>query len=299
MDDLQAMAVFAAVVRHGSMSAAARALGTTPSAVSQRVRALEALHRVRLLLRSTRKLALTEAGAQLLVHAQTLLAAAEGGRAALASSRDTLAGELRVSAPVGFARHIAPALAPLLSAHPALRLHLAVDDAMIDLIDHRIDLALRGGALTDSTWVARRLCAFEWTICAAPAYLARAGVPASPAALAEHAWLSVREGELPLSLLGPEGQEASLHVSPRITSNNHLTLQQLCVAGLGVALQLRPDIDDDLQAGQLVALLPGWRLAPIPLWAVTPRRAEEQPAKVRHALAALTAWLRARPGVID
>lgn len=297
MDDLQAMAVFAAVVQHGSMSAAARALGSTPSAVSQRLRALEALHGVRLLLRSTRKLALTEAGAQLLGHAQALLAAAEAARAAMAHSRDALAGELRLSAPVGFARHIAPALAPLLAANPALRLHLMVDDAMIDLIDHRIDLALRAGTMPDSTWVARRLGAFEWAICASPAYLERAGLPATPQALAEHAWLSVREGALRLPLVGPGGQEAPLHVLPRITSNNQLTLQQLCLAGLGVTMQVRPEAHDDLQAGRLVELLPGWRLAPIPVWAVTPRRAEAQPAKVRHAIAALENWLRARPGV--
>lgn len=299
MDDLQAMAVFAAVVQQGSMSAAARTLGSTPSAVSQRVRALEALHGVRLLLRSTRKLALTEAGTQLYAHAQALLAAAEAGRAAMARSRDALAGELRISAPVGFARHIAPALGPLLAANPALRLHLMVDDAMIDLIDHRIDLALRAGVLADSTWVARRLGAFEWVICASPAYLARAGVPATPQALAEQAWLSVREGALRLPLVGPGGEEAPLHVMPRITSNNQFTLQQLCLDGLGVTMQVRPDAHDDLQAGRLVALLPEWRLAPIPVWAVTPRRAEAQPAKVRHAIAALQTWLKARPGVID
>jgi DNA-binding transcriptional LysR family regulator len=161
IDDLAPLAVFATVIRSGSMSAAARALGTTPSAVSQRIRALESRHALRLLNRTTRRLAPTEAGAQLLAHCDAMLQAAQAAHASLERSRDALDGELRLAAPVGFARHVAPALAPLLDAHPALRLHLAVDDAMIDLLAHRIDLALRAGTLADSSWVARRLCAFE------------------------------------------------------------------------------------------------------------------------------------------
>lgn len=297
IDDLPSLALFATVVRAGSMSAAARALGTTPSAVSQRIRALEAQHGLRLLNRTTRRLAPTEAGAQLVAHCDALLEAAHAAHDSLARSRDALEGELRMSAPVGFARHVAPALAPLLNAHPALRLHLQVDDAMIDLLGHRIDLALRAGALPSSSWVARRLCAFEWTLCAAPAYVARAGEPTHPRMLAGHAWLSVRAGALRLALRGPGGAAFPLDVTPRVVSNNHLTLQQMCVAGLGLALLLRPDVDDDLRAGRLVPMLPDWSLEPIPVWAVTPRRSEAQPAKVRHATQALRAWLLARPGV--
>lgn len=291
------MAVFATVVRQGSLSAAARQLGSTPSAVSQRLRALEAAHGVRLLHRSTRKLTLTEAGARLLGPAEAMLTAAQSAREALALARDDLVGELRISAPVGFARHVAPALAPLLAAHPGLRLSLNVNDAMIDLIDHRIDLALRAGTLADSSWVARPIGRFEWLVCAAPAYLARAGVPESPPALAAHAWLSVRDGAQVLPLQGPDGAACRLELVPRIVSNNQLTLQQMCTAGLGLSLQLRPDVDDDLRAGRLVPVLPGWGLPAIPVWAVTPGR-DAQPAKVRHAVAALQAWLRARPGVL-
>ncbi len=122
MDDLRRMAVFASVVQHGSMSGAGRALGMSPSAVSQQVRLLEREGGVTLLHRSTRKLALTEAGQR--VHAQcaALCAAADQARAELAASRDAPSGELRLSAPVGFARHVAPALGELLARHPSLRL---------------------------------------------------------------------------------------------------------------------------------------------------------------------------------
>eukprot|EP01034_Spumella_vulgaris_P025007 gene25007-31410_t len=155
MDDLKRMAVFATVVQHGSMTGAARALGMSPSAVSQQVRQLEREGGVTLLHRSTRKLALTEAGQRYHAQCAAMCAAAEQARAELAASRDAPSGELRLSATVGFARHIAPALGGLLAQYPALRLRLLVDDAPIDLINARVDLAVRFGRLADSSWAAR------------------------------------------------------------------------------------------------------------------------------------------------
>jgi len=298
VDSLQALAVFAAVVQHGSMSAAARQLGMTPSAVSQRVRALEAAHSVTLLHRSTRKLTLTEVGSRVYAHCQSLVQAAGAAHQQMQLARDALAGELRLSAPVGFARHVAPALAPLLAQHPGLSLRLLVDDRLIDLIEARVDLALRGGRLPDSSAVARRLCAFEWRLCAAPAYLARAGTPQQPADLAAHQWLGHEAGAadgLRVELSGPGGATHSLLVTPRAVSNNQFTIGQLCIAGFGLARLVRPDVEDDLRAGRLVSLLPDWRLPDIPVWAVTPQRGG-QPAKVRHALAALQAGLQQLPG---
>lgn len=184
----------------------------------------------------------------------------DAARETLAPARGTLDGELRISAPVGFARHPGPALAPLLAANPLLRLTLRVDDAMIDLVTHRIDLALRAGQLADSTWVARPIGRFEWLIVAAPAYLARAGVTATPADLSGHTWLSAHGGPS--------------------------------------SLQLRPDVDDDLRSGRLVPVLPGWGPPPLPLWAVTSDRGAAQPAKVEHVLAALRETLRPLPGVL-
>ena len=132
MDDLKQLALFAEVVRAGSLSAAARHLGISTSAVSQQLRALEQSHGVTLLHRSTRKLALTGAGAQLATHATAIVDAAARARAQLSLTRDAPEGELRVSAPAGFARHLAPALAPLLVQYPSLTLRLQVDDRMID-----------------------------------------------------------------------------------------------------------------------------------------------------------------------
>ena len=298
MDDLKRMAVFASVVQHGSMSGAARALGMSPSAVSQQVRLLEREGGVTLLHRSTRKLALTEAGQR--VHAQcaAMCAAADQARAELAASREAPSGELRLSATVGFARHVAPALGPLLAAHPSLRLRLLVDDAPIDLINARIDLAVRFGRLADSTWAARRLGTLEWWLCASPDWLAQHGQPESPDALLAHTWLGfAREGNgLMLDLQAPDGATRSLRVEPRIVSNNQLSIQQMCEAGLGLALMGSLDVQDALQAGRLVRLLPQWGLGTLGIWAVTPQR-DSQPAKVRQAIEALHRYLITLPGV--
>jgi DNA-binding transcriptional LysR family regulator len=300
MDDLKRLAMFAAVVEQGSLTRAARQLGLSTSAVSQQLRRLEQGGGVTLLHRTTRKLTLTEAGARFGEHCRAMVAAAAAARAQLALAHDAPEGELRVSAPVGFARHVAPALAPLLADHPALRLRLLVDDAMIDLVDARIDLALRAGRLADSSWAARRLCAFSFGFYAAPAYLHRRPAPGTLAELAAHQWLGApRQGSvLQVELNGPDGRTAQLRVDARITSNNQLTLQQMCVAGLGVAALVRSDADEDRRAGRLVELLADWHAAPIDVWAVTPQR-ENQPAKVRHAIAALAASLRALPGALD
>ena len=119
----------------------------------------------------------------------------------------------------------------------------------------------------------------------------------APADLVSHQWIgSPRAGSgLRLELTGPQEQAQTLRIEPRITSNNQLTLQQLCTAGLGIGLMVRADIDDDLHAARLVELLPDWHLPPIDVWAVTPQR-NRQPAKVRHAIEALQTHLRAVPG---
>lgn len=298
MDDLKQFALFAEVVRAGSLSAAARHLGISTSAVSQQLRALEQRHGTTLLHRSTRKLTLTESGRQLAEHCATLVAVATRARQQLALARDAPEGELRMSAPVGFARCVAPALAPLLAAHQALRLHLEVDDRMIDLIDARIDLAIRVGELANSGWSAMRLCGIDVLLCAAPDYLAGAGMPREPQALQAHQWLAPPRGgrAMPLQLTGPQGVPHTIEVAPRITSNSQISLQQMCVNALGLSFVIGTEVQEDLQAGRLVRVLPEWHAPPMPLWAVTPQR-DAKPAKVRHAIAALQQYLRGLPGV--
>jgi len=305
MDDLKPYAVFAETVSSGSMSAAARRLGMSPSAVSQTIRALERQAGVTLLHRSTRKLTLTEAGARCYPHCLRLLEAANAAGDSLLHARDAPSGELRVAAPVGFGLHIAPALAPVLAAWPQLRLRLLVDDAMIDLVEARIDIAIRAGTLPDSRWIARRLCQFEMIVCAAPAFIERHGMPESPQALAAHHWLgSMRQASeakgdaqaptMEFDLRQGESHER-LRVDVRIVSNNQLSLQQMCEQGMGLALLGHADTYPALERGLLVRVLPHWQLAPLPVTAMTPRR-DGDPAKVKVALDALQRHFSALPG---
>lgn len=307
MDEFKPYAVFAETVAAGSMSAAARRLGMSPSAVSQTIRTLEQQAGVTLLHRSTRKLALTEAGERCYPHCRRMLDAARAAADLLVQARDAPTGELRVAAPVGFAEHIAPALAPLLAMAPELRLRLLVDDAMIDLIDARIDIAVRVGRLADSSWVARRLCEFEMILCAAPAYIERHGAPTSPLDLARHQWLaSARDTvdislddslpTLALDLQGAAGEQQRVQVGVRIASNNQFALQQMCEQGLGFARLAHADVVSALARGALVRVLPQWRFTPMPVTAVTPQR-DGEPAKVRVAVEALKHYFATLPGL--
>lgn len=286
LDQLKRMAVFASVVRHGSFAAAARQLRTSTSAASQQVRALEADMGVTLLHRSTRKLSLTPAGERFHAGCAAMVAAAEAAQAQLQQLRDAPEGELRIAMTVGFGRRLGPALAPLLAAHPGLTLHLQVEDGFTDLVAHRIDLAIRFGRLPDSPWVAQRLGSLHTSLYVAPAYLAQRGVPGTPEALLAADWLMLQDGtDQPRRLPGTE-----LSVRPRYTSNNQLTLQQLCEAGLGLAPLGDEDVAESVDAGRLLRLDTELALPDLPVWALTPQR-DAQPAKVRHAIAALKAHL--------
>lgn len=291
LEQLKRMAVFAAVVQHGSFVAAARQLRTSTSAVSQQVRALERDMGVTLLHRSTRKLALTPAGERFHAGCASMCAAAEQAQAQLAQLRDAPQGELRIAMAVGFARQLGPALAPLLAAHPGLQLHLQVEDGFTDLVAQRIDLAIRFGRLPDSAWVAQRIGELSMSLYAAPAYLARHGVPDRIEALQTADWLFLQDGTDQPRRLGLAGVELVLR--PRYSSNNQLSLQQLCEAGLGLAVLGDDDVAASLAAGRLLRLLPTLAMPSLTVWALTPQR-DAQPAKVRHAIAALRAHLTQR-----
>jgi DNA-binding transcriptional LysR family regulator len=291
MDQLKRMAVFAEVVAAGSLTAAARQLGMTPSAVSQHLRQLESTLGLALLHRSTRKLTLTEAGARYIEGCTAMVAAARSADQALARHRDEPEGELRIAAPIGLGGLLAQALAPLRS-HPKLFLRLLLDDALIDLINERVDIALRVGSFPDSSLVARKLGSLQAQMCAAPAYLAERGWPRVPQDLAAHDWLGGRPSTLgteTLLLHNDAGEQASVPVTGRAHASQVTALHSLCVEGWGISVVASDDDRRALTDGRLVPVLPGWQLPEMPVYAVTPRRGE-QPAKVRHALALLVAY---------
>ena len=294
MDDLQRMAIFATVVQRGSMTAAAKVLNISPSAVSQHIRLLERDSGITLLHRSTRQIALTDAGQRFYLQCAKLTAAAEQARAELAAEHQAPSGELRLAAPVGFARHAAPALGAWLARFPQLRLRLLLDDAPIDLIQARVDLALRFGTLPDSSWVARKLGNTPNWLCASPQWLqAQAIPPHHPAQLRQTPWLALSSNEateLHVEVVHRSIQErCTLQPIPQIASNHQGAVMQLCEAGLGVAVLSALDVAQAVRSGQLVRLLPQWDFGQLDLWAVTPQR-DRQPAKVRQAMEELQAY---------
>lgn len=295
-DKLKRMALFAEIVDSGSISAAARRVGSTPSAVSQQLRLLEEALGLVLLHRSTRRITLTEAGERYYPACAAMVAQARSADQALERLRDEPEGELRLAAPIGFGELLATALEPL-RRHPRLRLHLLLDDTPIDLIAERVDLALRVGRFTDSALVARRLGELQRQLCAAPRYLAERGWPRHPGELAGHDWLGLppRSGAVEtLSFQGAQGEREEVRVEPRLLASQVTALQALAVAGWGLYVGMTDDVRQAMAEGRLAPVLPDWRLEPAAVFAVTPRRGE-QPAKVRHALQALQQHFAARP----
>jgi LysR family transcriptional regulator, transcriptional activator for aaeXAB operon len=292
MDSYKRMALFAEVVTSGSMTAAARRMGITPSGVSQQVRALEKELGLSLLHRSTRKIKLTEAGSQYFEGCADMVAAARRAEQALARHRDEPEGELRIAVPIGLGGLIANALAPM-RKHPKLSLTLLVDDAVVDVLDARIDIALRVGALADSSLVARRLGTLRAQLCAAPSYLAARGWPQHPRDLESHSWLGFRPmgaGRSGLLLIGPDGERFATKLQVSVQASQVTILHSLCVAGWGISAVVSDDDRRAIHDGRLVPVLPDWALPELVISAVTPRRGE-QPAKVRHAMELLADYV--------
>lgn len=311
MGDLRQLVVFAETVASGSMSAAAARLGMTPSAVSQTIKALEQQSGVTLLHRSTRKLALTEDGKQCYEHCVRLMSSWKAAADSLTQARDAPSGELRIAAPLGLGPLIAPALASVLSTWPQLRLRLMVSDDMVDLIDARVDLAIRIGKMADSGWTAQKLCELDTILCASPAYLERNGTPATPQALSGHHWIALeREVEaarsveaaesatpaIPVTLYGERRPKQTVRVNVRAMSTSQPAVQQLCEEGVGIARVSYIEVLGELKSRRLVHVLPKWAFPALPVTLVTPRKAG-QPAKVRAAVEALRGYFRDLPVV--
>ena len=171
--------------------------------------------------------------------------------------------ELRIAAPIGFGSLLAQALAPL-RGHPKLSLQLLLDDALVDLIEARVDIALRAGSLPDSSLVARRLGSMGTQMCAAPAYLAERGWPGTPQDLAQHDWLGARPfGTATQSLVlhSDAGETAMVQVNSRAQASQVTALHALCVEGWGIGVVVSEDDRRALADGRLVPVLPGWRSA--------------------------------------
>ncbi len=260
MLDLNDVAIFVQVVRCGSFAEAARRLGVPPNTLSRRVQQLEAQLGTRLMQRSTRHLTLTSAGQ---VFLERCSGAVEGlmdaGEELLAVNQEP-SGLVRVAAPADFFDFFAMEwLTEFLTAHPKVRVDFVLSDGRADLIADRIDVALRGGILEDSSLFARKvLDAGNDGLVASPAYVARQGVPDTLQDLADHDCLvfSHPSGKATWRVTGPDGAPAEVQVAGRFSGNTAQALRKAALAGLGIALLPSTLTQRDLRAGLLVPVLP-------------------------------------------
>jgi len=284
--------LFARVVDEGSFSRAAERLKLPKSTVSRRVTALEAELGERLLLRTTRKLAVTEFGLAVLEHAHHVVEDVAAA-AALAQNRQVEpAGRLRVSMPSDLANVVlAPLLAEFVAAHPAIALEVDLSARFVDLIGENVDVAIRMGDLQDdASLAARRIATLAASLYAAPAYIARRGAPPEPEALMEHDTLRVlgRGGD-PLRWVLTRGNERWEGIPPgRATANSPELLMRMALAGAGITVVNDHFALSYLRRGELVQVLPEWRLPPVSAWAVFPGR-RLMPARTRLFVDALAA----------
>ena len=300
LDQLRAMGVFACVVEKNSFSGAARDLGITTSAVSQQIRSLENEMEVTLLHRSTRKLSLTEAGQAFFHSCQEMLAAAERGKIRINELRDDLIGDLRIATtPELAANHVIPALSHWMSAHRGLAVHIEADNQYIDLIDGRIDIALRmSSKIEDSNLHIVPLARVEQVLVASPSYLNQSAPISRPEDLKNHDLIPINVMKNYQSFSFKHGitnEIISLDMRSRLTSNNVLVAKALCQQGHGIARILYLDVQKDLISGALVEVLPEWNLPSFTLYAII-AKCEQQPMKIHRCLEALKQYFCQLPG---
>lgn len=255
------MVTFARVVQAGSFAAAARMLGVNTSVTSKHVSQLERELGTRLLERGGRGLRLTAAGAACLGHCQRVIEEVEHARQAVAQMQSTPRGRLRVSAPPGLiAGLVVPWLPEFRRRFPLIELDVSVSNRIIDLAEEGFDLALRVTDAPQPNVVARKLADMRIVACAAPAYLERRGTPHEPMDLLDHDCLQFTPpGLMASSVFEKDGVRLDVPLRGGIRINHAEPLRTLALGGLGIALLSRHLVHEDLHAGRLVRLLPGWR----------------------------------------
>jgi DNA-binding transcriptional LysR family regulator len=276
MDRLDELAIFVRIVEEGSLVRAASRLRRSPPAVTRALASLEDRIGLRLIDRTTRRLAPTEAGRALYDRARALVVDYE---AATAGAPDApVRGLLRLTAPVQFGRrHIAPIVARFLDVHDGVEVELMLGDRNIDLIEEGIDVALRIGRLADSSLSARRVGHVRRLWVASPAYLKRRGTPRTPADLAGHeALLGTLAGNTEWQFAGAR-RGAPPRLNGRLRVDDVETRLRAAREGRGIAQLLSYQVADELAAGKLVRLLQAWERPPLPVHLLTKGRAHRAP----------------------
>lgn len=299
LDHLRSLAVFAKVVELGSFRAAARALSLSPSVVSHHVSELERRLSLPLLYRSTRRLALTPDGEQLVVAAREMVDAAERGLDALSGHSHTPTGALRVTAPAFLAEtRFSADLAAFQAACPKVSLTVSFTDAPRDLLRDGFDLALRIGRLEDSTHKTRKLADMRRLLVGSPRYVGARKPPRAPRDLETWDFMQLSSRPAELTLTSP-GRHAPVVIPfvPKIAVDSAAALRELAVAGVGLVTLPEVTVRADVASGRLVEVLPAWQAAVLGVYAVWPSNAQRAGLTLRFVelMASRVAELFAAP----
>ncbi len=294
---LDPLLLFAQVVDAGGFAAVARQSGRTRAAVAKQIAQLERDLGAQLLVRTTRSMRLTEAGAALYEHCRRIAEEVDAARETVATLQSAPRGRLRVACPMSFGRlHLSALLPEFLRRHPGITVELSLSDAFADLRQERFDLAVRIAELGDSTLVARRLAGVRQVVCAAPAYLRRRGIPQVPDDLRQHDCLVYTNAATPDVWRFRDRHQ--VRVGGPLAANNGEVLAAAAVSGQGIVYLPTFLVADDVRAGRLRILLPDWtfsRQALYVLYPPTPHVAPKIRAFIDYLVASCTpepAWER-------
>jgi DNA-binding transcriptional LysR family regulator len=284
--DLADVALFRAIASVGSLSAAARQMGTTPMLVSRRLAGLEAELGARLFHRTTRSLSLTPEGEAFLPHAVTLIETRDSALDSISDGGSGLSGVLKVTSPNVIGHSVVvPVVAELIAHNPALRVDLTLSDGVIDIATAGLDVAVRVALMKPSDMIATRLADNPFTLCASPGYVARFGEPTTIEDLAAHrciklhamdTWPFTREGEM-----------HRVRISGPLSASTVDAVRAACIAGVGIAMLTYWDVNKQIGGGELQRIvLADVKPLEIGIWAVFPTRTQ-MPARVRAFIDAL------------
>ncbi len=290
MDKLNALETFVAVAQKGSLTAAAKAEGVAPAIMGRRLDSLEEHLGVKLLVRTTRRLSLTQEGSAFLEDCLRLLADVASAEASVSAGGVQASGHLRLTAPAGFGRrHVAPLLPRFREEHPKVTLSLNLSDRVVDLAAEGFDCAVRAGDLPDSSLVSVRLADNRRLCVATPDYLARHGTPAQPSELMRHACLTLSSdasqtrGWAFRVPLGSGHEVIHLRPSGPLDCSDGQVLHAWCLAGQGIAWRSTWEVEEDIAAGRLVPVLEDFAAPPNGIYAMFPQR--------KHLPLRLRLWL--------
>jgi DNA-binding transcriptional LysR family regulator len=283
MDKLKQLESFVTVATKGSLTATALAEGVAPAVIGRRIDALEERLGVKLLVRTTRRITLTHEGSAFLEDCQRVLADLANAEASVSAGGVKASGHLRITAPAGFGRrHVAPQVPRFIALHPDVSVSLNLSDRVVDIVNEGFDCAVRVGDLPDSSLISVRLADNRRLCVATPAYLKRAGVPQHPSDLARHECLTLSSDASQTRgwAFRVEGEVTHLRPHGRLDCSDGQVLHDWCLQGLGIAWRSTWEVQSEIAAGRLQAVLEDYAALPNGIFAVFPH-ARHLPLRVR------------------